>query len=80
MPELKDGCVKPASGPLIPVPESAVPVVGAAPSQEVSKILARDGLCCVSIQGISHSFDQPNWQRSLPSTRIFRRWALKCCR
>jgi peroxiredoxin (alkyl hydroperoxide reductase subunit C) len=43
MPELKDGCVKPASGPLMPVPESAVPVVGAAPSQEVSKMLARVG-------------------------------------
>ena len=43
MPELKDGCVKPARGPLMPVPESAVPVVGVAPSQEVSKMLARVG-------------------------------------
>ena len=43
MPELKDGCVKPARGPLVPAPESAVPVMGMAPSQEVGKMLARVG-------------------------------------
>ena len=43
MTELKDGCVKPARGPLTPVPESAIPVPGIAPSKEVHKMLARVG-------------------------------------
>jgi len=37
MPELKDGCVKPARGPIAPTPEPA------APSQEVSRMFARVG-------------------------------------
>ncbi len=43
MPELKDGCVQPARGPIISVPESAAPAGGTASSQEVSKMLARVG-------------------------------------
>jgi hypothetical protein len=43
MSELKDGCVKPARGPLVSAPESAVPVLGITPSQEVKKMLARVG-------------------------------------
>jgi len=42
MPELKDGCVKPAKGPLLPSPEST-PGEGIAPVQEVKKMLARVG-------------------------------------
>ena len=42
MPELKDGCVQPARGPILPAPESAPPSAGAAPSQEVN-MLARVG-------------------------------------
>ena len=42
MPELTDGCVKPAGGPVLPVSEAAAPVAGAAPQQEV-KVLARVG-------------------------------------
>jgi len=42
MPELKDGCVKPARGPLVPITESAVSPVGTAQSKEV-KMLARVG-------------------------------------
>ncbi len=42
MPELKDGCVKPAGGPMLPVPEAAVPFAGVAPKQEV-QVLARVG-------------------------------------
>ena len=38
-----DGCVKPAGGPLLPVPESAVPAAGEALSQEVSKVSAGFG-------------------------------------
>lgn len=43
MPELRDGCVKPARGPIIPTSELAAPVEGAALSQEVRKMLARVG-------------------------------------
>jgi len=43
MPELKDGCVKPARGPLVPEFESATPVVGGRPSQEARQVLARVG-------------------------------------
>ena len=42
MPELKDGCVKPVRGPMLPAPEAAVPAAGTASSQE-GKVLARVG-------------------------------------
>ncbi len=42
MPELKEGCVKPARGPIVPAASSAAPA-GANPSQEVTKMLARVG-------------------------------------
>ena len=41
--ELKDGCVKPVRGPIMPAPESAVPDTGMAPSQEGIRMLARVG-------------------------------------
>jgi len=42
MPELKDGCVKPARGPILPAPP---PLPGGAisPVQEATKMLARVG-------------------------------------
>jgi hypothetical protein len=43
MAELKDGCVKPARGPLAPAVQPAVPAPGMAPSQEVEKMTARVG-------------------------------------
>lgn len=43
MPELKEGCVKPARGPIVPARAPAVPVVGTAPLQEVEKMTARVG-------------------------------------
>lgn len=43
MSELKDGCVKPARGPILSEFESATPVVGDTPSQEVRKVFARVG-------------------------------------
>jgi hypothetical protein len=43
MSQLRDGCVKPARGPLVPAPESAVSVEGMAPLKEVRKVLARVG-------------------------------------
>jgi len=42
VPELKDGCVKPAKGPLLPSPES-IPGGGIAPVQDVKKMQARVG-------------------------------------
>jgi len=43
MPEIKDGCVKPARGPIAPMPEPAAPAVGAVFPQEVSKMVAHVG-------------------------------------
>jgi len=43
MPEPKEGCVKPARGPILPVSESAAPGTGAMPPQEVNRVLARVG-------------------------------------
>ena len=43
MPELKEGCVKPARGPLLPASESATPGSGTTPPQEVNRVLARVG-------------------------------------
>jgi len=42
MPEMKDGCVKPARGPIVPAPQSAPSASTAAPAQEAS-MLARVG-------------------------------------
>jgi hypothetical protein len=42
MAKLKDGCVTPVTGPMLPAAETA-PDTGAAPSGEVSKVLARVG-------------------------------------
>lgn len=44
MPEMKDGCVMPVRGPLVPASGSAVPAVGTGPSQEVTKMTARVGM------------------------------------
>jgi peroxiredoxin (alkyl hydroperoxide reductase subunit C) len=43
MPELQDGCVKPARGPLVPPSQIPISTTENIPSQEVSKMLARVG-------------------------------------
>jgi peroxiredoxin (alkyl hydroperoxide reductase subunit C) len=43
MSELKDGCVKPAGGPILPTPESTGPNTSPAPYQEKNKMLAKVG-------------------------------------
>ena len=43
MPELKEGCVKPARGPILPPSPIAPPGGGAAAAQEASRMLARVG-------------------------------------
>ena len=43
MSEMKDGCVQPARGPILPVPETAAPSDGVTKSEEVSEMLAHVG-------------------------------------
>jgi hypothetical protein len=43
MAELKDGCVKPARGPIVPAVQSAAPAAGVAPPQEVKRMSAQVG-------------------------------------
>jgi hypothetical protein len=43
MAEMKDGCVQPARGPILPVPETAAPSDGVPISEEVSEMLAQIG-------------------------------------
>jgi hypothetical protein len=42
MPEMKEGCVKPARGPILPASQAA-PAAGTTTSQEVKRVLARVG-------------------------------------
>lgn len=42
MPEMKEGCVKPARGPILPASQAA-PATGTTTSQEVNKVQARVG-------------------------------------
>jgi len=43
MPEMKDGCVKPARGVILPAAQEATPALGAVPLQEVKKMQAQVG-------------------------------------
>jgi len=43
MPQLKDGCVKPARGPILSAPAGVNPATQAAPTEEVSTMVARVG-------------------------------------
>ena len=43
MAQMKDGCVKPARGPILSAPAGATPATQAGPVQEVNKMLARVG-------------------------------------
>jgi peroxiredoxin (alkyl hydroperoxide reductase subunit C) len=43
MPELKDGCVKPAAGPILPTAEAISSDNIVVPSQEIYKVLAQVG-------------------------------------
>lgn len=43
MVEQKDGCIKPARGPLVPAKESLAPATGATLEKEDGKMLARVG-------------------------------------
>ena len=42
MPEMKEGCVKPARGPILPASQAA-PATGTTVSQEVKRVQARVG-------------------------------------
>ncbi len=43
MPEMKEGCVKPARGPIMPASASAAPATGTTTSVEVKTVQARVG-------------------------------------
>ncbi len=43
MPELKEGCVKPARGPILSASQSAAPATATTTSQEVKRVQARVG-------------------------------------
>lgn len=49
MPELKDGCVQPARGPIMPAPESSAPAEEKAPAQEV-KVVAKVGKAAIDFE------------------------------
>jgi hypothetical protein len=40
MPEMKDGCVKPARGPIVPAPDRAAQAPATAPTQEARMLAA----------------------------------------
>jgi hypothetical protein len=50
MPEMKDGCVKPARGLLMAAPGSAAPSAGAATGHEVTKMTARVGMEAIDFE------------------------------
>ena len=54
MPQLKDGCVKPVRGPIMPAQEAAVPAQGAAPPQEGVKVLARVGKEAIDFEATAY--------------------------
>ena len=43
MAEMKDGCVQAARGPIVPESEAVLAAAGAAPPQEVKRMVARVG-------------------------------------
>jgi hypothetical protein len=49
MPELKEGCVKPVRGPILPAPPP-LPVGAIQPPQEVTKMLARVGKEAIDVE------------------------------
>ena len=54
MPELKDGCVKPARGPIVPTQQAAAPAGAATPSQEASRMLARVGKEAIDFEATAY--------------------------
>jgi len=50
MPEMKDSCVKPVRGPLMPASESVVPGTGARSAQEVIRMTARVGMEAIDFE------------------------------
>jgi peroxiredoxin (alkyl hydroperoxide reductase subunit C) len=50
MPELTEGCVKPARGPIVTAAESSVAAVGGIPPLEGKKMIARVGLEAVDFE------------------------------
>ena len=54
MPEMKEGCVKPARGPIMTASQSALPTAGATPAQEDRKMLARVGQQAIDFEATAY--------------------------
>jgi hypothetical protein len=54
MPEMKDGCVKPARGPILPAQQSALPATGNPPAQEAKPMQVRVGHEAVDFEATAY--------------------------
>lgn len=54
MPEMKDGCVKPVRGPIVPAAESNIPALGMVPSQEAKKVFAHVGKEAIDFEATAY--------------------------
>jgi len=54
MPEMKDGCVKPARGPILPVSDSASPAREVSSTQEVNLMLASVGKEAIDFEATAY--------------------------
>ena len=57
MPKLKDGCVKPVRGPILPAGETETPT-GGIPSMEAKKMLARVGKEAIDFEATAFIADK----------------------
>jgi hypothetical protein len=54
MPEMKDGCVRPARGPILPAPASAAVASGTPQSQEAKQMIARVGQEAIDFEATAY--------------------------
>lgn len=76
MPEMKDGCVKPARGPLMAAAESAAPSAGTGTSQEVTKMTARVGMGAVDFE--ANAFVRGEGFRPIKLSGYKGKWIVLC--
>jgi peroxiredoxin (alkyl hydroperoxide reductase subunit C) len=76
MPELKEGCVKPARGPILPASQSATPVTGAMPSQEVKRVLVRVGKEAIDFE--ANAFVEGVGFKQVKLSEYKGRWIVLC--
>jgi hypothetical protein len=76
MPEMKDGCVKPARGPLMAAPASAAPSAEAGKSQEVTKMTARVGMEAIDFE--ANAFVRGEGFQPLKLSDYRGKWVVLC--